>query len=87
MIIVVIAGIACTVGGNAPSEEVMVRRTYPQPTYLTGDYSDGAMYTVPMYCPHCKSKIELNQVDWIGSSELTCSNCFRVVQTGVRENF
>ncbi len=85
--ILLIVGIAFRVGGGIPSDTEIVRHTYEQPIYHTGDYSSGSIYTVPMYCPHCKYKIELNHVEWIGSSELTCSNCFRTIQAGIRESF
>ncbi len=85
-IVLVIVGLACK-GCQGPSSGAeKVRHTYSQPTYHTGDYSEGAVYTVPVYCPHCKYNIELNQVEWVGSSELTCPNCFRIVEAGIREN-
>ncbi len=86
--ILIIGGIACTSiqGKSIPNDQVTIHRTYGQPVYSTGDYSDGAVYTVPVYCPHCKYKIELNQVEWVGSSELNCPNCFRIVEAGIREN-
>ena len=86
LIVMVIAGAACRVGQGASNNDVMTRHTYAQPTYRTGDYSEGSLYTVPVYCPHCKHKLELNQVEWVGSSELTCPNCFRVVEAGIREH-
>lgn len=81
--VAIIGGIACKV----PNEQTMAQRTYAQPTYPTYDSrSTGAVYIVPLYCPHCMNKLELDKVDWIGSSELTCPSCFSVVQAGVREN-
>jgi hypothetical protein len=86
MFVLLIIGVACRVSQGVPSDAEMVRRTYVQPTYRTGDYAEGSVYTVPVYCPHCKYKLEMNQVEWVGSSELTCPNCFRVIEAGVREH-
>lgn len=86
--VLLIVGIACRFGGRIPSDETMVRRTSTQSAYPTYDSpSMGAVYVVPVYCPHCMNKIELDRVEWIGSSDLTCPSCMRVVQAGVRENF
>ena len=87
-ITLLIAGIVCKVGGGrTPSVEGMILRPYSQPTYPTYDSpSTGAVYVVPVYCPHCMNKIELDRVEWIGSSDLTCPSCMRVVQAGVHEN-
>jgi hypothetical protein len=86
LIIMVIVGVACRASQGATFDQVMTQPAYIQPTYHTGDYSDGSVYTVPVYCPYCKHKLEMNQVEWVGSSELTCPGCFRVVQAGVQEN-
>jgi len=84
----IIVGIACRVGGRVPSDETMVQHAYAQPTYPTYDSpSIGSVYVVPVYCPHCKNKLELDRVEWVGSSDLTCPSCLSVVQAGVRENF
>ncbi|MFX1482951.1 MAG: hypothetical protein ACFFCP_07160 [Promethearchaeota archaeon] len=84
----VILGIAVSKSqrNRIPIDTEMVAPTYRQPMYRTGDYSDGAVYTVPMYCPHCKYKIEMDQVEWVSPTELTCSNCFMNVRIGVRES-
>jgi hypothetical protein len=82
-----IAGIACRAGGRIPSDQAMVQRTYAQPTYPTYDSpSTGSVYVIPVYCPHCMNKIELDRAEWIGSNDLTCPSCMRVVQAGIREN-
>ena len=88
-LMIVIFGVSfalCNVNQTTTSDNEMFRRTYVQPMYRTGDYADGSVYTVPVYCPHCKYKLEMNQVEWVGSSELTCPNCFRVIEVGIREN-
>ena len=87
-VIFIIIGVACKVGGGIPSDQAMVRRTYSQQTYPTYDSpSVGAVYVVPVYCPNCMSKLELDRVEWIGSSDLTCPNCLSAVQAEIRENF
>jgi hypothetical protein len=85
--IFLIVGIACRAGGGITRDQTMVRRTYAQPTYPTYDSpSTGSVYVVPVYCPHCMNKLELDRVEWVGSSDLTCPSCLNVVQAGVREN-
>ena len=86
--VMIIAGIACKAGGGVPSDQTMVKRTYAQPTYPTYDSpSTGSVYVIPVYCPHCMNKLELDNVEWIGSGDLICPSCLRTVQAGVRENF
>lgn len=92
-----IIGLVSSKGCNAPSDQEMVQYTsYPQyrefdsstieyPSY--DSVSTGAVYVIPLYCPHCMNKIELSSVEWIGPNEFTCQNCHSVVQVGVRENF
>jgi hypothetical protein len=83
-----IAGVACRVGGGVPIDQAMVRRTYTQPGYPTYDGSStGSVYVIPVYCPHCMNRLELDRVEWIGPGDLTCPNCLRTVQAGVRENY
>ncbi|MGY5864522.1 MAG: hypothetical protein RTV41_07940 [Candidatus Thorarchaeota archaeon] len=85
-LVCIVSAVACNVNQGVPSDKQMIRRTYAQPMYRTGDYAEGSVYTVPVYCPHCKYKLEMDQVEWVGSSELTCPNCFRVVEAGIREH-
>jgi hypothetical protein len=83
----IIIGVVCKAGGGMPSDQKMVRRTYTQPTYPTYDSpATGSVYVVPVYCPNCMNKLELDKVEWVGSNDLTCPSCFSVVQAGVREN-
>jgi hypothetical protein len=86
---VVIFGVTfalCRFEPQVSSDSKRFQRTYDQPMYRTGDYAEGSVYTVPVYCPHCKYKLEMNNVEWVGSSEMTCPNCFRVIEAGIREN-
>lgn len=86
-VIFIIVGVACKAGGGIPSDQTMVRRTYTQPTYPTYDSpATGSVYVVPVYCPNCMNKLELDKVEWVGSNDLTCPSCLSVVQAGVREN-
>jgi hypothetical protein len=86
-VVFIIVGVACKAGGGIPSDQTMVRRAYAQPTYPTYDSpSTGSVYVVPVYCPHCMNKLELDKVEWVGSNDLTCPSCLSVVQAGVREN-
>ena len=86
--VLLILGLACRTGGWTPTERMVARETYTQPTFPSYDIpSTGAVYVVPLYCPHCMNKLELDKVEWVGSTELSCPNCFSIVQVGVRENF
>jgi hypothetical protein len=85
-LVCIVSAVACNANQRVPSDTEMIQRTYAQPMYRTGDYAEGSVYTVPVYCPHCKYKLEMNQVEWVGSSELTCPNCFRVIEAGIREH-
>jgi hypothetical protein len=86
VIILIVTIVVCSTTQGIPSDDKMVQRTYAQPLYRTGDYADGSVYTVPVYCPYCKYRLEMNQVEWVGSSELTCPNCFRTIEAGIREH-
>ncbi len=86
-LILIIVGIACRAGGGIPSDQTMVQRKFLQPTYPTYESPTiGSVYVVPVYCPHCSDKLELDRVEWIGATDFTCPSCQRVVQAGVREN-
>ncbi|MHA2021882.1 MAG: hypothetical protein ACW96N_09215 [Candidatus Thorarchaeota archaeon] len=54
-----------------------------------GDYMDqyppGASYEIPVYCPYCQESIELDRVEWSGSTSLVCSNCHNHVRIEVSE--
>jgi hypothetical protein len=84
-----IVGVALRVGGGIPSDQTMIRRTYVQPpSYPKYERpSTGSVYVIPVYCPHCMNKLDLDNVEWIGSGDLICPSCQRTVQVGVRENF
>jgi hypothetical protein len=80
--------VAVKVGGGNTSDQTMVRRTYKRPSYPAYDQqSTGSVYVIPVYCPHCMTKLDLGMVEWIGSGDLICPSCQRTVQVGVRENF
>jgi hypothetical protein len=55
----------------------------------SGDYMDqyppGATYRIPVYCPYCQESVELESVDWIGSSSFVCSNCNSQIRVEVSE--
>lgn len=86
-ITVIIAAFACRFSSGVPSDEAMVRRTYSQTSYPTYDSPvTGAVYIIPVYCPHCMNRLDLDSVEWIGPGDLICPSCSRTVQAGVREN-
>ena len=88
LFVFLIIAVAIRSVGRISSDQAMVRRTYVQPTFPTYDSpSTGSVYVIPVYCPHCMNKLELDNVEWIGSEDLICPNCQRTVQAGVRENF
>jgi hypothetical protein len=86
--VLIILGIACSASNRIPSDQAMVQQSFTQPTYPAYESpSTGAVYVIPLYCPHCTNKLELDSVEWIGPGELTCPSCYSVVQAGIRENF
>ena len=88
LFVFLIIAVAIRSVGRISSDQAMVRRTYVQPTFPTYDSpSTGSVYVIPVYCPHCMNKLELDNVEWIGSEDLICPSCQRTVQAGVRENF
>jgi len=87
ILVMVILGFACRVGNESTSDQQLSLQSYLEPTFPTYEsISTGAVYVIPVYCPHCQNKLELDRVEWIGSSEFSCPNCYRMIQTGVREN-
>ena len=87
VVIIIIASVACKACIGIPTDQTMVRQTYVQQTYPTYDSpATGSVYVVPVYCPNCLNKLELDKVEWVGSNDLTCPSCLSVVQAGVREN-
>lgn len=88
ILVMIIIGITCRVSNASPGEQMMIQRTYPEPTYPSYDApTTGSVYVIPVYCPHCMNKLELERVEWVGSGDITCPSCMSVVQVGVRENF
>jgi hypothetical protein len=85
--IFVIIAIVSSQGCNKPSDQEMVQRASYQKYTSYDSITIGAAYVIPVYCPQCMNKLELDKVEWIGSSELTCPSCFSVVQASVREEF
>lgn len=58
--------------------------------YMDGDFMDqypsGAKYQIPVYCPYCRSTIELDVVEWSGTSSLVCPSCNSHVRVEIAED-
>jgi hypothetical protein len=50
-------------------------------------YQPGATYSVPVYCPHCQSSLELDKVHWSGPQTLVCQTCLSAVDVTISEDF
>jgi len=44
---------------------------YYDPRELSAD----TYYKIPVYCPHCKDRIDLMRIHWIDPMTLVCQNC------------
>ena len=81
LITLIMIGLICRAQGNIPNDDQIVHPSHSMQTYSTG-----AVYVIPVYCPNCQNKLELDRVDWIDSGELTCPSCFSTIQSSIREN-
>lgn len=55
-------------------------------SYDPRDMESEAFYTIPMYCPHCKDKIDLQRIHWLDKLTLVCQNCMGKVAAKVSED-
>jgi hypothetical protein len=49
-------------------------------SYNPGDRSSGGYYRIPLYCPHCSDRIDLQSIHWIDPLTLVCQNCMGKVE-------
>lgn len=49
-------------------------------------YPSGAKYQIPVYCPYCQRTIELDVVEWSGTSSLVCPSCNSHVRVEITED-
>lgn len=69
---------ACESMSRTRSDTGKVQRTYDYTSYAPKDHSKESEDTLLTYCPHCRYKLEIDTVERVGSSELTCPNCLKV---------
>ncbi len=81
MITLIMIGLVCRAQGNISNDDQIVHPSHSMQTYSTG-----AVYVIPVYCPNCQNKLELDRVDWIDSGDLTCPSCFSTIQSSIRED-
>ncbi|MFQ5834074.1 MAG: hypothetical protein ACE5H4_15325 [Candidatus Thorarchaeota archaeon] len=66
-----------------------VRAGYEAQMFAAGDYTrvyrPGATFSIPVYCPHCQSGIELDRVHWSGPQTLVCQECLNSVDVTLSE--
>jgi len=86
MITLIFIGVICRAQGNISNDDQIVHPSHSMQMYSDDSITAGAVYVIPVYCPNCQNKLELDRVDWIGSGELTCPKCFSTIQSSIREN-
>lgn len=86
MITLIIIGIVCRAQGTFSNDDQKVHPNHSMQKYSADSITTGAVYIIPVYCPNCQNKLELDRVDWIDSGELTCPSCFSTIQSSIREN-
>lgn len=86
MIILIIIGLVCRAQGNFTQDDQFVHQSHSTQIYSADSITSGAVYVIPVYCPKCQNKLELDRVDWNDSGNLTCPNCFSTIQSSIRED-
>jgi len=86
LITLIVIGIVCRAQGNISADDQIVHPNHSMQMYSADSITAGAVYVIPVYCPNCQNKLELDKVDWIDSGDLTCPNCFSTIQSSIRED-
>ncbi|MCK5265959.1 MAG: hypothetical protein KAR03_10160 [Candidatus Thorarchaeota archaeon] len=86
MITLICIGVICRAQGKYPDENQIVHPSHSMQMYSDDRITAGAVYVIPVYCPNCQKKLELDKVDWKDSGDLTCPNCFSTIQSSIRED-
>ncbi len=86
MITLIIVVVVCRAQGNIPKDDQIAHPSHSAQMYSVDSITAGAVYVIPVYCPKCQNKLELDRVDWIDSGDLTCPNCFSTIQSSIRED-
>lgn len=87
LITLIIIGLVCRAQGNFSNDDQIVHPSHSMQMYSADRITSGVVYVIPVYCPKCQNKLELDRVDWIDSGELTCPSCFSRIQSSIREDF
>ena len=85
LITLIVIGIVCRAQGNSLAVDQIGQPSYSTQMYSVDSIAAGAVYVIPVYCPNCQNKLELDRVDWIDSGNLTCPSCFSTIQSSIRE--
>ncbi|MCK4567951.1 MAG: hypothetical protein KAU48_11660 [Candidatus Thorarchaeota archaeon] len=85
LITLIMIGLVCRVQGNLPNDDQYVHPSHSMQMYSADSIIAGAVYVIPVYCPNCQNKLELNRVDWVDSGELTCPSCLSTIQSSIHE--
>ncbi len=86
MVTLIIIGLVCRAQGNFSNDGQSVHSSKSMQMYSADSITSGAVYVIPVYCPNCQNKLELDRVDWIDSGDLTCPSCFSTIQSSIRED-
>ncbi len=49
-------------------------------SYDPGNERSRAYYRIPLYCPHCKDRVDLQRIHWIEAQTFVCQNCMGKVR-------
>lgn len=83
MITLICIGLVCRAQGRFPDETQIGHPSHSMQMYSADSIAAGAVYIIPVYCPNCQNKLELDRVDWIDSGNLTCPSCFSTIQSSI----
>ena len=86
LITLIVIGLVCRAQGNFPNDDQSIHPSHSMQMYSADSIAAGAVYVIPVYCPNCQNKLELDRVDWNDSGDLTCPSCFSTIQSSIRED-
>ena len=52
-------------------------------SYDPGEGKSEAFYKIPLYCPHCKDRIDLERTHYLDNETLVCQNCMEKVKVEI----
>ena len=86
LITLIVIGLVCRAQSNSLADDQIGQPSHSTQMYSADSIAAGAVYVIPVYCPNCQNKLELDRVDWNDSGDLTCPSCFSTIQSSIRED-